>query len=210
MKLNCNFTSPNPYIMSEFWIYFQTAWRHVLEVKNYNTILFLIAIAVPYSFKDWKRILLLFSILALGEIVALLLSFVGIVIIKINLIEFLIPITILITACFNLFSVGKSNKGNGINLIGFFVLFFGIIHGLSFSNYFKSILTGNLSVKILPLFEFAVGIQAVQILVILLVLIASYICQTFFRFSKRDFTLVFSSFVIGVVLPVIIENAIWK
>lgn len=196
--------------MSEFWIYFQTAWRHVLDIKGYNTILFLIALTVPYSFKDWKRMLLLIAIFAIGELVALLLSFFGVVIIKMNLNELLIPITILITALFNLFSAGKSSKGNGINLVGFFVLFFGIIHGLSFSNYFKSILTGNLSAKILPLFEFAVGIQAAQIMIVLLVLILSYIVQTFFRFSKRDFTLVFSAFVTGVVLPVIIENAIWE
>lgn len=196
--------------MSEFWIYFQTAWRHVLDIKGYNTILFLIALTVPYSFKDWKRMLLLIAIFAIGEIVALLLSLFGIVIIKMNLNEFLIPITILTTACFNLFSVGKSHKGNGINLIEFFVLFFGIIHGLSFSIFFKSILIGNLSVKIVPLFEFAVGIQSAQVMVVLLVLILSYIIQNFFRFSKRDFTLVCSAFVIGVVLPLIIESKIWN
>ena len=196
--------------MSELWTYFQIAWRHVLDIKGYNHILFLIALATPYGFKDWKRILLLVTILGVGEILALTLSFFGIVNSKSNFTAFLIPISILITAVFNLFTAGKSYKGNGINWIGFFVLFFGIIHGLAYSNYFKSALTGNLSHKIIPLLEFTIGIQAAQIIIVLIVLILSYIVQHFFRFSKRDFTLVWSSFVIGVVLPIIVENAFLK
>ncbi len=191
--------------MSDFWIYFQLAWKHVLDIKSYNFILFLIALAVPYSFKEWRKLLLLLAFFAIGELVVLLLSFFGIVIIKLNLKESLIPITILITALFNLFVIGKSYKGNGINLIGFFVLFFGIIHGLGFSNYFKSVTTGNLSAKILPLLEYTLGIQVAQIVLVLLVLIVSYIVQNFFRLSKRDFILVSSSFLIGVVLPEIIK-----
>ena len=192
--------------MSDFWIYFQLAWKHVIDIKSYNFILFLIALAVPYSFKEWRKLLLLLAFFAIGEIVVLLLSFFGIVIIKLNLKESLIPITILITALFNLFVIGKSHKGNGLNLIGFFVLFFGIIHGLGFSNYFKSVTTGNLSAKILPLFEYTLGIQVAQIVLVLLVLIVSYIVQNFFRLSKRDFILVSSSFLIGVVLPEIIKT----
>lgn len=191
--------------MSDFWIYFQLAWKHVIDIKSYNFILFLIALAVPYSFKEWRKLLLLLAFFAIGELVVLLLSFFGIVIIKLNLKESLIPITILITALFNLFVIGKSHKGNGINLIGFFVLFFGIIHGLGFSNYFKSVTTGNLSAKILPLLQYTLGIQAAQIVLVLLVLIVSYIVQNFFRLSKRDFILVSSSFLIGVVLPEIIK-----
>lgn len=194
--------------MSDFWIYFQLAWRHVLDIKSYNFILFLAALAIPYSFREWKKLLLLLAFFAIGELVALLLSLFGIVIIKLNLKESLIPITILITALFNLFIMGKSQKGNGINWIGFFVLFFGIIHGLGFSRHFKSVTTGNLSDKIVPLFEYTLGVQAAQILVIVLVLILSYIVQNFFRFSKRDFILASSSFIIGVVLPQIIKSVI--
>ena len=192
--------------MSDFWMYFQLAWKHVIDIKSYNFILFLIALAVPYSFKEWRKLLLLLAFFAIGELVVLLLSFFGIVIIKLNLKESLIPITILITALFNLFVIGKSHKGNGLNLIGFFVLFFGIIHGLGFSDYFKSVTTGNLSAKILPLLEYTLGIQAAQIVLVLLVLIVSYIVQNFFRLSKRDFILVSSSFLIGVVLPKIIKT----
>lgn len=195
--------------MSDFWIYFQIGLKHVLDINAYDHVLFLIALAVPFSFKDWKRILLLVSLFTIGHTMALLLSVFGIIAIKVSVVELLIPITILITALFNLFTAGKSNKKESINLIFFIVLFFGIVHGLGFSNYFKSILGGTATSKLLPLGEFALGIEAAQLVVVFVVLILSYIMQTVFRFSKRDWTLVMSAFIIGVVLPMIIENEIW-
>lgn len=195
--------------MSEFWIYFEKGLRHVLNPFAYDHILFLIALTVPYAFKDWKRLLLLVSIFTLGHTLALLLSVFGVIIIKGNLVDFLIPITILIVALFHLFTAGKSSKNESISVVVFITLFFGIIHGLGFANYFKTILDGSPQSKLLPLSEFALGIETAQIIVVLVVLILSYIVQTFFRFSKRDWTLVMSSFIIGVVLPMIVESKIW-
>lgn len=195
--------------MSEFWIYYEIGLRHVLNSHAYDHVLFLIALVVPYAFRDWKRVLLLVSIFTIGHTLALLLSVFGLIIIKVNWVEFLIPITILIIAFFNLFTAGKSSKNESISIVGFVTLFFGIIHGLGFSNYFNSILGGSTKSKLLPLAEFALGIESSQIIVVFVVLILSYIVQTVFRFSKRDWTLVMSSFVIGVILPMIIENEIW-
>lgn len=196
-------------IMSEFWIYFNTGLRHVLDINAYDHVLFLIALTIPYAFKDWQRVLLLVTLFTLGHTMALLLSVYGFVQIKVNLVEFLIPITILITAIFHLFTAGKNAKKESISFIAVITIFFGIIHGLGFSNYFNTILPGNASAKLIPLLEFALGIEAAQIIVVLLVLIISYIVQTVFRFSKRDWTLVMSAFVIGVVIPMVIESEIW-
>lgn len=195
--------------MSEFWIYFNTGLRHVLDINAYDHVLFLIALTIPYAFKDWQRVLLLVTLFTLGHTMALLLSVYGFVQIKVNLVEFLIPITILITAIFHLFTAGKNSKKESISFIAIITIFFGIIHGLGFSNYFNTILPGNASAKLIPLLEFALGIEAAQIIVVLLVLIISYIVQTVFRFSKRDWTLVMSAFVIGVVIPMVIESEIW-
>lgn len=195
--------------MSEFWIYFQIGLKHVLDIHAYDHVLFLIALAIPFSFKDWKRVVLLVTLFTIGHTMALMLSVFGIIAIKVNVVELLIPITILITALFNLFTAGKSSKKESINVVFFITLFFGIIHGLGFSNYFKSILGGNAASKVLPLSEFALGIEAAQIVVVFVVLIVSYIVQTVFRFSKRDWTLVMSAFIIGVVIPLIIESEIW-
>lgn len=195
--------------MSEFWIYFEIGLRHVLDIKAYDHVLFLVALTVPYAFKDWKRVLLLVSLFTIGHTLALLLSVFGFVVIKVNLVEFLIPITILITAFFHLFTAGKSSKNDSISVIAFITLFFGIIHGLGFSNYFKTILPGNATAKLIPLLEFALGIEAAQLSAVFVVLIVSYVVQTFFRFSKRDWTLVMAAFVIGVVLPMILSSPIW-
>ena len=195
--------------MSEFWLYFNVGLKHVLDWNGYDHVLFLIALTIPYAFKDWKRVVILVSLFTLGHTVALILSVYEVIIIKAHLVEFLIPITILITALFGLFTAGKSNKNESITFVAFITLFFGIIHGLGFSNYFKSILPGTNSEKLMPLLEFALGIELAQLIVVLFVLILSYIVQTFFRFSKRDWILVMSAFVIGVVLPMIIESDIW-
>lgn len=196
--------------MSEFWLYLNIGLHHVLDIDGYDHVLFLIALTVPYAFKDWKRVLILVSLFTLGHTLALLLSVFEVVMIKEYVVEFLIPITILITALFHLFTAGKSAKKDSITFVAFVTLFFGIIHGLGFSNYFKSILTGENVDKLIPLLEFALGIEVAQIIVVLIVLLLSYVVQTFFRFSKRDWTLVMSAFVIGVVLPMIIESDIWK
>ncbi len=195
--------------MSEFMIYFKIGLSHVLDIDGYDHVLFLIALTVPYAFKDWKRVLLLVTLFTAGHTVALILSVYEVIIIKATLVELLIPLTILVTAAFHLFTAGKSGKKESITFVSFVTLFFGVIHGLGFSNYFKTILPGNASDKLLPLLEFAFGIEAAQIIVVIIVLLLSYIVQTFFRFSKRDWTLVMSAFVIGVVLPMIIKSDIW-
>lgn len=84
-------------------------------------------------------------------------------------------------------------------------LFFGIIHGLGFSTYFKVISAGTES-KFLPLLEFALGIEAAQLIVVLIVLILAFIFQNILGITRRDWILVVSSIVIGVVLPILIEN----
>ena len=195
--------------MSEFMLYFKIGLNHVLDIDGYDHVLFLIALTVPYAFKDWKRVLLLVTLFTVGHTLALILSVYEIVIIKAALVEFLIPITILVTAGFHLFTAGKSGKKESITFVAFVTLFFGVIHGLGFSNYFKAILPGSTTDKLIPLLEFALGIEAAQIIVVIIVLLLSYIVQTFFRFSKRDWTLVMSAFVIGVVLPMIVKSDIW-
>jgi len=196
--------------MSEFMIYLEIGLRHVLDINAYDHILFLVALTVPYAFKDWKKVLILVSVFTLGHTLALLLSVFEIVTIKASLVEFLIPITILCTAVYNLFTSGKSARKDKINVTGFITLFFGIIHGLGFSNYFKTILGGSAGDKMLPLLEFALGIEVAQIIVVLIVLVLSFIVQNFFRNSKRDWIIIVSSIIIGVIIPMLIESEIWN
>lgn len=196
--------------MSEFMLYLQIGLKHVLDINAYDHILFLTALVVPYHFKDWKKILILVTTFTLGHTLALILSVFGWVKIDVALVEFLIPITILCTAVYNLFNAGKGSGKSNISVAVFITLFFGIIHGLGFSNYFNSILAGSPGDKILPLLEFALGIELAQLAVVLTVLIVSFIMQYFIRNSKRNWVLITSSIIIGVVIPMLIESEIWK
>lgn len=196
--------------MSEFMLYMQLGLRHVLDIRAYDHVLFLIALVVCYSFKDWKKVLTLVSVFTLGHTLALLLALYKILTININFVEFLIPITILCTAVYNLFNSGKGGGNSGITVGIFITLFFGVIHGLGFSNYFNSILAGSPSDKLVPLLEFALGIELAQLAVVLTVLICSFIIQYFFKNSKKNWILITSSIIIGIVIPMLIESEIWK
>lgn len=181
----------------------------MLDIDGYDHVLFLIALAVPYTLKDWRRILLLVTLFTLGHTVSLVLSVFGILMIRADIVEFLIPLTILVTALYNLFTAGK-NKSSTVNVLGFVTFFFGIIHGLGFSNYFRTILPGAATDKLVPLLSFAIGIELAQLIVVLVVLLTAFVLHHFGRFSKRDFALVSSAFITGVVLPMIAGSEIWN
>ena len=195
--------------MSEFWNYFEIGVRHVLNRSAYEPILFLVALSVPFAFKDWKKTAILTSVFTVSFALALLLSMYGMMVIKSELIEIFIPFSIVIMAVYQLFTVGKPTKNSSISVSVFLTLLFGLVDGLKFANAFKAILDASKTGKVLPFLELSVGIEAVLIGVIASVLIGSYVAQSGFKFSKRDWTLVITSFVIGVVLPKIIENEIW-
>ncbi|MAM18955.1 MAG: HupE/UreJ family protein [Bacteroidota bacterium] len=191
--------------MSQFWLYLQLGLEHVLDWNAYDHILFLVALVASYSFSSWKQVLGLVSLFTLGHTLALFLSTYGIVKVDTAYVEFLIPVTIIVTALYDIFTAGKKLKNQNINLFYFTTVFFGLIHGLGFSSYFKMIAASSDS-KLAPLLEFALGIELAQLIVVLSVLILAFILQNILNISKRDWILVVSSIVIGIVLPILKEN----
>lgn len=193
--------------MNNFILYFKMGLYHVLDVNAYDHILFLIVLTVVYSFRHWQKILWLITFFTIGHTFTLALSVYGALRVNINIVEFLIPITIFITALVNIITARKTSKGKeNINLI--FALFFGLIHGLGFSNYFKMII-GKQENKLLPLLEFALGIEAAQIIIVLIILVVGSILQAILGVSRRDWILVSSSIVIGMVIPMLINRPFW-
>lgn len=189
--------------MSDFWLYFKLGLEHVLDWKAYDHILFLIALTAAYSFISWKRLLLLVSLFTLGHSISLLLANYEIVSVSSRVIEFLIPLTILIAAVFNLFKASKSKRKDRLGVIFLITVFFGLIHGFGFASYYRMINTDG---GILPLLEFALGVETSQIIIVFIVLLIAFVFQSLFRFNKRDWILVVSSIVIGMVIPMLIEN----
>lgn len=193
--------------MDDFLLYFKMGLYHVLDIFAIDHILFLIVLAVVFSFKQWKKVLWLVTLFTLGHSTSLALAAFGILEIKIELIEFLIPLTIFITGVINIFTAKKTSKGKeNLNLI--FALFFGLIHGLGFSNYFKMMI-GQEDDKILPLAEFALGIEAAQIIIVLSILSIGYLMQQIFKVNRRDWILVLSSIVIGFSIQMMIDRVFW-
>jgi len=189
-------------MLDNFWFNVKYGINHVLDPNGYDHVLFLMVLAVPYLFKDWKRVLLLVSMFTLGHTLSLVLAAYSIVSVNGQLVEFLIPVTILIAAIYNVFTAGKKDRNNKVGVLFFTTLFFGLIHGLGFAREFK-MFAGQSENKVELLIEFALGIEIAQVIIVFLVLFFGFLFQTIFRFSRRDWVMVLSAIVIGLVIPMI-------
>jgi hypothetical protein len=197
--------SPILFLMNDFWFYFNEGLFHVLDWNAYDHILFLVALTVPYGLNSWKKLLYLVSIFTVGHTIALALSVYEVVKVSSTLIELLIPITILITALYNIITAGKTKRMEKMGIYAITTLFFGCIHGFGFSTYFKMMTAGSDS-KLIPLIEYTLGIEGAQLIIVLAVLALSFVGQSIFRFSRRDWILVTSAIVVGVVIPILRAN----
>lgn len=190
-------------VMSDFWLYFNLGFDHVLDWSAYDHLLFMVVLCAAYSFAAWKRVLLLVTLFTLGHTLSLFLGNFGLVSVSGTWIEFLIPVTILVTALYNMYSTRGSRSESKAGLLYFAAVFFGIIHGFGFARYFNQISDEQ---EILPLLEFALGIEAVQILVVVMVLFLGFIGQRLFGIKKRDWILIASSIVIGLCIPMLADT----
>lgn len=192
-------------MLEDFWFNVEYGINHVLDINGYDHVLFLIVLTVPYLFKDWKRVLLLVSVFTAGHTLSLILAAYSVVRVNGQLVEFLIPVTILIVALFNVFTAGKGAQKERVGVLFFSTLFFGLVHGLGFAREFQ-ILVGQADNKMVTLLEFALGIEIAQVIIVFVVLFLGYIMQTVFRFSKRDWIMVISAIVVGLVIPMILGS----
>ena len=191
--------------MQEFWFYIKLGLQHVLDINAYDHILFLTAMALPFTFKSWKNVLWLATVFTVTHCLALVFSVYEIMVVDATWIEFLIPVTILATALFNIVDVMllKENR-----TIWFHILatgFFGLVHGFGFSNYFKMMIMGEED-KLAPLLGFAGGIELSQVVIVLLVLVLAFVFQTLMNVKQRVFILVGSIVVILITLPLLYET----
>lgn len=195
-------------MLDDFLSYLQYGMNHVLYSNAYDHILFLIVLTIPYLFKDWKRVLFLVTIFVVGHSVSLAFATYGVISVSNKWTEFLIPLTILIVALFNVFTAGKKTKNEKIGLLFFMTLFFGLIHGFGFVKMFESAISLSDN-KILPLLEIALGIEIGQLIVVFMILFLGFLGETLFRFSKRDWVMVISAVVVGMLIPMLIKNNIF-
>lgn len=193
--------------MSQFNTYFQLGYEHILDVNGYDHILFVLALCVLYQLQDWKKILILVTAFTIGHSITLALSTMNLVNFRTDIIEFLIPVTIFITAFSNILKKQGSTPSR-FSSNYFYALFFGLIHGLGFSNYLKSLL-GREENILMPLLGFNLGLELGQIIIVGFFTIISFVFVGLFNVSRRDWILVISSAVAGIAITLMIETKFW-
>lgn len=192
--------------MSVFSMYFQLGLEHILDFKAYDHILFIITLCAVYLFTDWKQVIILVTAFTIGHTTTLALSSLNILSINSRLVEFLIPLTIFLTAIANILFKQKDFSPILYRLKYMTALVFGLIHGMGFSNYLKSLLGMQANI-VEPLFAFNLGLEIGQLVIVLGILTLASLIINYLKSSKREWSLILSGAGLGVSLILMFERS---
>ncbi|MEY4541386.1 MAG: hypothetical protein RLZZ306_3143 [Bacteroidota bacterium] len=198
--------------MSDFEIFLPLGFQHITDLKGYDHILFVIALCAIYRLKDWKKVALLVTAFTIGHSITLALATLNLITYSTKLIELLIPITIVLTCLINFFHK-SAEYSLDIEKPTFFrypvAVMFGLIHGMGFSNYLRSLLGKEQSIW-QPLLAFNIGLELGQLIIVVIVLIISSLLLDIFRVKKHNWNLILSGIVLGIALTLIRDAEFWK
>ncbi len=172
---------------------------HVTDLNGYDHIVYLIALVAAYSYKEWKSIFILITAFTIGHSITLVLSGLQIFILDQRISEILVPCTIVLTALSTIFFNKKQSHLSRYAI----ALFFGLIHGVAFSNYFKVIL-GQSDQIVKPLLFFNIGVELGQLLIVACILLVNYIFIKINGDNQKKWTIGLS--VISIVFSLILFN----
>jgi HupE / UreJ protein len=198
--------------MSEFIAYLKLGFQHITDFKGIDHVLFILALCSIYKINEWRIIGILITAFTIGHSVTLAIATFEIVKINNDWVEFLIPVTILITCCINILNKIPERKPykEKISLIRYHMaLFFGLIHGLGFSNYLRSLIGKEESI-LKPLLFFNLGLELGQLLIVFILLVIATVFFRFFNVKQRDWKLVLSGIIAGMALFLIKDSAIFE
>lgn len=167
--------------MEDFTFYFQLGTEHILTPDALDHILFVTALCLRYLWQDWRKVVVLVTAFTIGHSLTLALSALDYIHVNARWIEFLIPLTIAAT-CINNIVQHQAVQKKRLPVIYFFALFFGLIHGLAFAGQFLS-LEGKEGL-IPHLLAFNIGIEAAQLLIVLIVLLLSFLVVQLLKLSR--------------------------
>lgn len=189
--------------MQDFLFYLNLGWEHIISLDALDHQLFVLALIAIYSYSDWKKILVLITAFTIGHSVTLALSILDIVRLPSDWVEFLIPLTIVLTALGNILMKNKKQSRNKTNY--YLALFFGLIHGLGFANTARVMIAKSQSIAV-PLFGFNVGLELGQIVIVAGILVLLFILLNLFKVNKKDWILFVSSGVFALSLKMTLER----
>lgn len=189
--------------MNDFSLFLGEGIRHITDIRGYDHILFIAALCLPYLLKDWRSVLLLITAFTIGHSLTLALSIYNKILVSSNWIEFLIPVTILLTAVENYFVKKFDDKQMYLRYAS--ALIFGLIHGMGFSNYLRSMMGKEESI-IAELLAFNIGLEFGQILIVAIVMFVGFIFVQFLKVPRREWLLFVSGGIFAAALQMAIER----
>ncbi len=201
--------------MNEFPLYLQLGFEHITDPNGYDHIIFIVALCAIYQLRDWRKVLILVTAFTLGHSVTLALATLNYIHYRTEVIEFLIPVTILITALTNMFQKSRPDSlymdelPQNTTPRYLMALFFGLIHGMGFSNFLRSLLGKEASI-VNPLLAFNLGLELGQLLIVLIILTISWVLVDLFRVRRHDWKLILSGAVAGIAIILIKESDYWQ
>ncbi|MCY4400596.1 MAG: HupE/UreJ family protein [Gemmatimonadetes bacterium] len=200
--------------MTTFTVYLRLGFEHLLDLQGYDHILFLAVLCAAYTLARWRELLILVTAFTIGHSVSLAVATLRLVRVDSGIVEFLIPVTIVATAVFNLIVVqrhgpprrraGKAAKRGGRPSKAAdtrraerrsryaAALLFGVIHGLGFSNFLRLALGQERDILV-PLLSFNIGLELAQIVVAAVLVIAAFIAARGFSVPERAWNIVVST-----------------
>jgi hypothetical protein len=191
--------------LDSFSTYFELGLRHIADLNALDHILFLLALVCVYQLIDLKRVAILVTAFTIGHSVTLILSTLDVVRVNEDWVEFLIPLTIFVTAAGHIW---RGRKSNHMFWSYFLAAFFGLIHGFGFSNYLRALL-GKQDGIVTPLLAFNLGIEVGQILIVIVIMLVSLIVFQVFRLKQRDWILVVAGACAGISLMLLKDAVFW-
>jgi hypothetical protein len=190
--------------MDQFNFFLQLGFEHITDSKGYDHILFVVALCAIYTIKDWKGILWMVTAFTVGHSITLVMATLELIYVKQDVVEVAIPFTILLTCLLNIFLKQKHGDFKSAARLKYFTaLAFGLIHGLGFSSYLRSILAMQDSIA-LELFAFNVGLELGQIFIVFITLGAAFLVVNIMKAPQREWNLVLSGAAGGVSLLMVL------
>lgn len=190
--------------MEEFQLYAKLGFDHITDLNGYDHILFIVALCAVYRPNEWKKLLILITAFTLGHSLTLALAVLNIIKVPSELVEFLIPVTIVATALFNLRKPVKNQRSFG-TLNYWLAAAFGLIHGMGFSNYLRSLL-GKSSNIITQLLAFNVGLEIGQLLIVALLLTITLVVIEVAKVKHQLWSIWLSGLAAGAALVIMSEK----